>query len=609
MANRLTKLAVVSYTAGRPYIPATPGYCVKQPYVIPAHQSTNVQIIYTTGPDGKVTQQVITTGGAYVPASTGYTTVCYPAQPEQTAIAPITNYSGITGWNGGARSIAQLDHDGYFEFQISGNPSIMSVGMTSTDTGNLPSDPEHGIYVQGSVAQVIESGNLRYTAPTAHAYANVYRITRVGQLVTYSGPGWTYTSAVPSTGSKFLDAAMYASGDFVDNPDIVDTTATATINGSFKALTGHAYQGAYAEIYGSLQSLTGVITGASPTNIVGSLQPLTGVMSEGDYTYVVGSFLPLDGIANGGFPEVTYQYLVGSLPPLAGYAYSLTGEVAAITGSLPSLAGLTGDYPYGEVRGSFAPLTGYADSGWPVPNEEYKLSPLLIDGFFMVDDVQFASVSSGLNVASVFDGVITVDGAIYDALSMSSLLGVSQAIEAIIGAGLNLGNGLSSVKGSDVNGGQVANYQPLQYAVNVQTSALTTYVNFDFQSYANVGQDLYGSKPDGVYRVRQGDDDGQGINAYIDFGTSTFGSTKVKSLGATYLGVATDGQLYLRVETETTDKLYRVIQRGPIMRAVPSKGIGARQWNVSLEVADATEFEMDTLEIQVGVSSGRWTSR
>jgi len=45
------------------------------------------------------------------------------------------------------------------------------------------------------------------------------------------------------------------------------------------------------------------------------------------------------------------------------------------------------------------------------------------------------------------------------------------------------------------------------------------------------------------------------------------------------------------------------------MRAKPAKGVNARLWNVSLEIVDATEFELDLVEIQVGVSSRRWTSR
>jgi hypothetical protein len=112
-----------------------------------------------------------------------------------------------------------------------------------------------------------------------------------------------------------------------------------------------------------------------------------------------------------------------------------------------------------------------------------------------------------------------------------------------------------------------------------------------------------------VYRARAGDDDGTRLNAYVDFGTTDFGASTVKSVEAVYMGVATDGELYARMETGTHSRLYRVVPRGDMMRAKPAAGVHARLWNVSLEIVDATEFELDLVEIKVGVSSRRWTSR
>jgi hypothetical protein len=76
-----------------------------------------------------------------------------------------------------------------------------------------------------------------------------------------------------------------------------------------------------------------------------------------------------------------------------------------------------------------------------------------------------------------------------------------------------------------------------------------------------------------------------------------------------YLGAATDGQLYVRMDTGLDSRLYRVVQRGDMMRALTAKGVGSRMWNVSLEIVDTTDFELDVVEIQVGVASGRWRSR
>lgn len=608
MANRLTKLAVVTYTAGRPYIPARPAYCVDSSYTIPGYQ----EIIYGTGTEGSDSynpEYSYYRYGKYVPPQVVTRRICYPATPAQAAINPQTSYTAITGWNGGARSVNQIHEDGYFQFQVKAAPQLLVVGLTTLDENNLPSEADHGLYFNGTLVQVIELGEVVHTAPVAHAQSNQYRITRVGPVVTYSGPGWSYMSGVPSSGSKFLDAAIYSTGDFVDNPSLTLTQATALVTGSLQPLDGHAYEGAYSEIYGSLQPLAGDGGAVPYTAAVGSFKALTGIAYEGDYTYVSGSLLPLTGVANGGFPAASYEYAIGTVAPLAGAAHSNTGEAATIEGAFPALYGISSDYPYAELRGSMAPLIGYADSGWPIPNEEYAQNPFLVGDFFSVVDMQSAAISDGLEITDTIDGVIEISDAIFDNLLLGDMVSVEQAVEAMIDAGLLLGNDLTSVRGTDIDGGLLPNYQPVQYAVNVLTSALTTYVNFDFASFTNVGQQLYGSKRDGVYLVRPGDDDGEPISGVIDFGTMTFNSTKIKSVSMVYLGVDTDGQLYVRMQTSTTDKLYRVVQRGDIMRAVPSKGIGSRQWNVSLEFVDATQFELDTLELLPGISSGRWSSR
>jgi hypothetical protein len=38
-----------------------------------------------------------------------------------------------------------------------------------------------------------------------------------------------------------------------------------------------------------------------------------------------------------------------------------------------------------------------------------------------------------------------------------------------------------------------------------------------------------------------------------------------------------------------------------------AKGVTGRRWSLSLEVVDATEFELDLVEIMVGINTRRWT--
>jgi hypothetical protein len=184
-----------------------------------------------------------------------------------------------------------------------------------------------------------------------------------------------------------------------------------------------------------------------------------------------------------------------------------------------------------------------------------------------------------------------------DALLLMDAYARSTALEASIGASITV---------ASANG--VANVD-VQYAVNVITGALTEYAGFDFSAMAGSAGSTYGARTSGVYRIRGGDDNGSPVSIHIDFGTTDFAERVAKSLEAVYVGASTDGTMYIRVNADTRSDLYRVVQRDPISRAVTGKGIASRKWGVELDVYDATEFELDTIELLVGAASRRWSSR
>lgn len=652
MANRLKKLAAVSYSPGTPYQPFVAGYCIQVPYEVPGYQSYSTQILVDE--DGNVTILQVSEG--YVAPSTRYVEQCFPTQPEVLGVPATTTYTSINGWNGGARSVDQLDGDGYFEFQVRDVPAGIVIGLSLGDTSTLPNEPTHALYLHGTVLDVMESGVVVHTAPIAHDYDNLYRIQRSGLTVTYSTTGWSYESVTQASGARVLDAAIYASGDYVDNPVLspldlsgtaagalevlqgygygrqYDPAASNDAVGTLGAMQGHGYEGAdyaeaygtlgamsgeasetpsYAAAYGTLGALTGEATQSFVTIASGSLLALSGVASEGEYVYGGGSLAALTGVADGGYPEFSLLYGVGIMAPLNGTAHGLTGEVGAVVATLEPMDGWASEGPYAEIHGTLPMFTGYADSGWPVPGETYLNDVVLVGDFLYAQDVQIGSISDSLEITDTLTVTIGVTDAIFDALMLSDTLTAQQAIDAFIGATLLLGNGISSLYQFDDASapGRLVGGEPAQYAVNTLTNAFTNYSGFGFGSFATVGQTLYGAKADGIYRVRAGDDDGSTMDAFIDFGSTAFGSTKVKTVESVYLGSSTDGQLYVRMDTGLDSRLYRVIQRGDTMRALTAKGVGSRLWNVSLEIVDATDFELDVIEIQVGVASGRWRSR
>lgn len=208
-----------------------------------------------------------------------------------------------------------------------------------------------------------------------------------------------------------------------------------------------------------------------------------------------------------------------------------------------------------------------------------------------------AEIASSVTATSAVSAGAVVDGATFDALVLLDSVSRTFTAEAAIGG---------SVRISTSAGVQ---NPAVQYAVNIVTGALTEYRGFDFISMAGVSRGLFAAKPDGVYRVRQGDDDGDTFDIFIDFGESDFATRAAKAVEAVYLGMDTDGAVCVRLTADGREDYYRVIMRQPTPRALARKGLTAREWGVAVIVEAATDFNLDSIELLVGSTGRRWISR
>ncbi|MNG21487.1 hypothetical protein D3C84_1058580 [compost metagenome] len=69
--------------------------------------------------------------------------------------------------------------------------------------------------------------------------------------------------------------------------------------------------------------------------------------------------------------------------------------------------------------------------------------------------------------------------------------------------------------------------------------------------------------------------------------------------------MTTDGDALVTLRCDGVDRRYRVLSRGAVSRATAAKGVSGRTWGLVLEVADATEFELDAVEHIVSVAARR----
>jgi hypothetical protein len=542
----------------------------------------------------------------YVPARTVQERVCYPARPAVNAVPPTTTYTAITGWNGGASSIASLDGDGAFEFQVGARPFGVVVGIGGQDQTTLPSEQRHAFYIHGDSVDIMEHGQVVAVGVVAHAESNTYRISRAGAMVTYTVGDWSRVSMLQSAGAVVLDASLYASGDHIDNPQLLATAVhTGHAEGQLPALSGRGGMAEYAEAFGGLPALSGEALALPWALAAGNLPSLAGVAADRPYSSVAGALPALTGSADGGFPQLSIISMVGALAPLAGIALSQTGEIGQAAGTLPALGGLAADRPYGAASGSLGAFTGMASSGWPVPNEAYFSSGLALLTLYRPDDVSSAVFASGLQLGSSFDLVPMGEAAFSSVLLLGSVWSSEYAVDGAFGSGLRIVTRMFGDRVAEEGLEALLAGQPAQYAINARTGAPTQYSGFDFGGFAQVGQALYAFRPDGVYRIRPGDDDGAPLQAFIDFGSSDYGTSQVKRLEAVYLGLDTDGETTLRLVSDSGEHAYRVERRGPMARARTAKGASGRLWNMVLEIEDATHFELDAVEAQVGASTRR----
>jgi hypothetical protein len=127
----------------------------------------------------------------------------------------------VPGWNGGANTLAELEWDGYYTFQL-GQRTGIAVGLSKTVCEGAWPQIEHAFMVQGDAVSIYEKGVKKY-GPVVHVVeAKTFKIERSFGQVRYSLDNvLLYTSLINSSGKVWLDAALYAKDDTIIDAALV----------------------------------------------------------------------------------------------------------------------------------------------------------------------------------------------------------------------------------------------------------------------------------------------------------------------------------------------------------------------------------------------------
>lgn len=152
------------------------------------------------------------------------------------------------------------------------------------------------------------------------------------------------------------------------------------------------------------------------------------------------------------------------------------------------------------------------------------------------------------------------------------------------------------------------------WVMNAESQAFMTYENYPFNSYAQIGDQIYGATDDGIYLLEGDDDAGDPIAARLRTGLMNFGSNQSKRMEKFYAGMTTDGTMLLKVVTTSPegDKIaytYRMNER-PVeatqeKRISIGRGLQSVYWQFELTNEDGADFEIADMSLLPMVLASR----
>lgn len=653
MLNLLRKTAQVTY------VPAIPGQSYRAAYCyktwVPRGRDAvapSTQLVCTyyppppgfgNGVDGYTSYvcKYVTTPGS--PAEGYWRETCVPAVPYIAAIPGVVLADQVVGWNAGARSIYPLPLVGHGQVRVPADIAGAVVGLSDGAGVHTYGHATHAFVVQGGQVQVIESGETKFEYGAAPALGT-YRVMEVPGGVGYFVDNvLVYRSPTPSYGQKFLDATLYVTEDAVWDPVIGDVvvrsvpmlsapvvTATQdrivrmlsnaltyfipTVDGvrrSLVSMTSMPLFRALASITAGrlvqMRSDSVVTFNYARDRIDGRCAPARGLFSTSSAVTIAGSPAAATMHANLGPPLVEYAGINGAFPAALTPMILQSGENLSVAGDAPTPRGLFGLYDADAevfpglitLGGSF-PAFEYVLRFDPLGANEFDaIEQVLCLGWMRPDAVVFLTVYDGIGVSTQATLTIIIDVGGYDAVAINDELTMSRVIQLVGNSTIRINN----------SAGYIAALLS-QYATNSSSGAITRYEGFGFAGFTHGGGESYGWRKDGVYRIGGETDDGKLLRGAIDFGSFDFGSSAMNYLPDAFVGMGTDGTVYMRVTADDGQPVtYRVVGGSVDRRAKLSKGLRGRQWRVQLEVVDAGSAELYDIEFNVELAARRQTRR
>lgn len=643
MANKLTKRAVTQYHPGQAASPGMPSRCFVRgytPYEDPVYGGQQQESYMPMSPAEayalyarKVAERGFGSGyGGNPRYEWNYSILCTPAVPPTTYAPGYNRVDMREGWNASAESIFHSPDDFAFAFDYDRFPVGVIVGIAQYPSdGQLPIAVAGGVYLRDSTIDVISNGVVIATAPYAPvAQLPIIVSRRDGQVVVQVGDWQAVAAGVPLGTQAQVKTLLYLAGDYVDNPRFLDNPVSRAIGsvGFQSKVPDHArargsvsFRSARKQARGSSGfsgSAYGVIDyaaravgsaafegsvakpGAEGRLSLGGLSVFAGVSGNRGVASARLSLPALAVDSNGGYDT---PHVIGgavAIPALLLSADVKSGTVGAGELALGGLTTIGADYPYGQGAVVLSPLEVFGTDP-DMPDGQVRMYEAVVAEPTMTSHgLLFAVIDSSLGVHTTVSFALVMEAAVYDSLLLQDSLSFAATLEAAIRSGVLLTDQASRGDWPDKN----AYYAAVQYATNALTGAAVRFEGFNFSSFCSAGQQAYGVGPDGLYEIGPNEEP---IDALVEFAAVGGDTMAVKAMEYIYVGLDTDGEVYLAVAgTDGQERLYRAIRSRDTFRTTCGKGLRSQQWTVRMELVNATRATLHGVEWLAPSTARRW---
>jgi hypothetical protein len=137
------------------------------------------------------------------------------------------------------------------------------------------------------------------------------------------------------------------------------------------------------------------------------------------------------------------------------------------------------------------------------------------------------------------------------------------------------------------------------YLFSPETSSVSTYSNYNFDSSTKFGDKYLFSNNSGLYEYGADTDNLEEIVLNLLFPTMSFGSTNLKSIPQIYLGISNNEEAFLKVRVDGKAEVnYRLNKRTSELQTQKiaiGKGLIGRYFQFEL-ISSATQFNLDSID-------------